>query len=171
MLCNKHYLHITRHGRILPRTRFDKNEIIDKKEYCEIKLYNKNKISLIDSKYKNIVKKYKWRLSDQGYAICDKIRLHQLIIGGKIKGLDIDHINRNKLDNREKNLRYCTRSENMHNRKGTNKGVNYRKNKKRWIANITIDNNTIHLGSYKEEKDAMESRKKAEEKYFPGQLI
>jgi hypothetical protein len=38
------------------------------------------------------------------------VKLHHCIIGQPIDGRDVDHINRNKLDNRRCNLRYATRS-------------------------------------------------------------
>mgnify|MGYP001597782528 CR=1 FL=1 len=43
--------------------------------------------------------------------------MHWSIIGKPKNGLQVDHINENKLDNRRLNLRICNRSENMINRK------------------------------------------------------
>lgn len=47
------------------------------------------------------------------------IRVHtlvmQIFMGDRPNGMDIDHINRIRDDNRLENLRYCTRSENMMN--------------------------------------------------------
>lgn len=62
-----------------------------------------------------------------GYAIIrigknKKIKIHQMILG-KIEGMDIDHINGDKLDNRISNLRHTTRSQSL-----ANRGI-FRKNK------------------------------------------
>ena len=43
---------------------------------------------------------------------CWHYPVHQMIIGKAPKGFVIDHINRNKLDNRRQNLRFVTPSEN-----------------------------------------------------------
>ena len=46
--------------------------------------------------------------------------LHRRITGAP-KGLEVDHINRNPLDNRKSNLRVCTHAENMKNRRKINR--------------------------------------------------
>lgn len=71
--------------------------------------------------------KWKWKLLHNGYVgrqiyvgggrknkKVRIIRMHHLIMP-KINGLDIDHINGNRADNRRENLRYCTRAENLWN--------------------------------------------------------
>ena len=60
------------------------------------------------------------------------------------KGLEIDHINRNRSDNRIENLRAVTRSVNLHNQEG--KG--YYKNGNKFRATISLNNRSVGLGSY-----------------------
>lgn len=66
-----------------------------------------------------------WRLDSHGYAIksikvnkkTKNISLHHVIYKKPDKGMVIDHINRNKLDNRRENLREVSHSVNSANRK------------------------------------------------------
>lgn len=63
-----------------------------------------------------------WNINN-GYAWSNKHGfLHQLIMGKK-DGLVIDHINRNRLDNRRSNLRHTTLGDNSKNQ--TAKGYSY----------------------------------------------
>jgi len=61
---------------------------------------------------------------------CRRKSIHRIVMGAP-KGMDVDHINSNGLDNRKENLRLCTRSQNCmnqrlksHSRSGY-KGVQY----------------------------------------------
>ena len=84
-------------------------------------------------------------------------------------GYIIDHINRNTLDNRRKNLRVTTYSVNCMNTKVSKnnklgkKGIYYRNNK--YIAQIRVRRKNLHIGCYDTLEDAIAARKQAEEKY------
>lgn len=84
----------------------------------------------------------------------------------------VDHKNGDKIDNRKCNLRICDYQENMMNRKinSNNKsgvaGVFYLKSERKWIAQIKFNKKNIRLGYFKNFDDAVEARRKAEDKYF-----
>lgn len=83
----------------------------------------------------------------------------------------VDHINGDKLDNRRRNLRLCTQSENMRNarmRKDNRTGfvgVRWDKQRQRWAAQISACNKMIPLGRFDTLEEAIEARRAAEEKY------
>jgi hypothetical protein len=90
-------------------------------------------------------------------GLCGKIFLEHRIIFTMFNGHpvnEVDHINRNKRDNRKENLRAATRRENSINQglssKNTSgiKGVSYSQRDKKWRAQITINGILNHLGSF-----------------------
>jgi len=80
------------------------------------------------------------------------------VVNGAWPETGIDHINRNKTDNRWANLRLATRSQNAMNRPAQSnntsgyKGVS--RNGKRWAANIHEDGRKRHLGTFDTPKEA-----------------
>lgn len=77
----------------------------------------------------------------------------------------IDHIDGDSLNNRIDNLRECTVTENNQNRFDV-RGVCYLKHCKRYHAYINVDKKRINLGYYKTKSEALNARKRGEEKYF-----
>ena len=79
-------------------------------------------------------------------------RLAWLCVHGRWHNGDIDHINRDKTDNRISNLRECSRSENQRNQGLTAanrsgfKGVCQRRG--RWIATIRDNGRYVYLGTF-----------------------
>jgi len=152
------------------------NEFIKCGSYYKVCIYDKNNevkaFSLIDIEDKKIAQRHKWSIDRQKYTKsgCNgkTIFLHVLILGGK-KGLVVDHINRNPLDNRKNNLRHVTKSEDLINRKKYKNntsgavGVYYKKDKNKWEARIKRNNTDRYLGEFNKKEDAIIARYIAEQ--------
>lgn len=122
------------------------------------------KFLIVDKEDYDELSKYKWCLSKNGYAngrINGKmVNMHTHLKGKPPNGFVIDHINRNKLDNRRSNLEFRTFSQNAQNKtKAINTtssyyGVHWRKEKKKWVASISYQKESQNLGSFDSEIDA-----------------
>lgn len=117
-LCGKHRQQMHKHGKIAKRTIQDGNEYIDVKTHIEMVLFDRQckekGRTLIDHRDKERVEEVgSWCMGTQGYPFNGRIKmtLHRFILG-KRKGLEIDHINGSKLDNRRSNLRFVTHAVN-----------------------------------------------------------
>lgn len=123
-------------------------------------------VAFVDDEDYGLVAEYKWFAkiklwSSTTYALASipgtTIQMHTLILG-KRDGLEIDHINRNGLDNRKTNLRFCTHADNLRNEgpRGLNiyKGVSYMKHNNKWRARITTSEGRKHLGVFATAKEA-----------------
>lgn len=80
------------------------------------------------------------------------VYVHRLLMAAPA-GVLVDHINRNGLDNRRVNLRLCNQSQNKANRPApANNTSGYKGvSKKRpgvWVARITVDYRSRHLGTF-----------------------
>lgn len=76
------------------------------------------------------------------------------------EGFEVDHINRDRLDNRRQNLRVVTRHQNAIWRQGLPnstsrfKGVGFHKSRNTWRAYIKVNGKSMNLGYFKYEEDA-----------------
>ena len=114
------------------------------------------KFTLVDDEDFEYLNQWKWSYDGRyaernvGGKIC---RMHRVIIHTP-DGMDTDHINLNKLDNRKENLRVCSRSENKMNiKKQANntsgyKGVDFQKYCKKWRARMQIRDINYNLGDF-----------------------
>ena len=93
-------------------------------------------------------------------------RLHRIIyimFNGHIpQRTEIDHINRDRSDNRIENLRLVTRQQNTFNTAA--KGCSFHKRSKKWIASIRLDGKLHHLGSFTTEEEAHKAYLEAKKK-------
>lgn len=85
--------------------------------------------------------------------------MQRLIMGVTDPKIQVDHENRNGLDNQRGNLRECTKSQNQQNResnKGSSskfKGVYWSNERKIWRAQIKVPNRTTYVCQFKSEVD------------------
>lgn len=121
--------------------------------------------ALVDDDDYQTVAQYKWNPRN-GYAVtyintytdfCS-VSMHGLIMGRR-PNMDIDHINRNRLDNRRSNLRHCTRSENCLNSGPRSpasgfKGVYWNNRKSKWRVELTYKGKRIRVGHFSDREDA-----------------
>ena len=188
LLCNRHKQQMRKHGEI-NRNREDTNKIRIFDDYAEFDTYDKNcsvnGTFKIDLDMIDFVKTHKFHKHHDGYA-CFKfkdkngktknMRLHRYIMGiafDKTKKNDVvDHINRDKSDNRKCNLRITTFETNnrntgmySHNISGY-KGISRLKTTGKWEVYIHQHNKKICLGSYSDLKKAIQVREIAEIIYF-----
>lgn len=171
VLCCKHYYQIHKYGKVI-KTIYDKNDVIKYDDYAEIILRNKKGEevgrAIVDLKDLDMVMQYKWSLNRHGYArtrLKDgrMLSLHKFITGTDENTI-VDHINRNRLDNRKENLRIVSWNENAINKglQSNNKsgvaGVSYYKRRKRWVAEIKYNGKKKVIGYFKNKEDAIRAR-------------
>lgn len=125
--------------------------------------------AIIDDEDYDLVKDYKWH-PRKGYSTIyvqahfgsgktrKTVTMHRFLLNPE-KGIEVDHINHNGLDNRRCNLRLVTKSQNMMNRitnigVSSYKGVSFSKEKKKWSSQIKGNTNLLHLGFFYNEIEA-----------------
>lgn len=116
--------------------------------------------------------------TNQGYILvtinrkhCRAHRLAWLMVHGEMppKGMDIDHANGDRADNRLCNLRLATRSQNANNAKLSSrnstgvKGVFWYAKFNRYQVNFTADKRRVYLGLFKTLEEATAVIKAARE--------
>jgi len=85
---------------------------------------------------------------------------------------EIDHKDRNGLNNKINNLRLATRSDNCKNRSMAENntsgvtGVYWHIRRRKWAAQIKWNGKQKHIGYFVNKEDAKQVRKEAEKKYF-----
>jgi hypothetical protein len=172
-LCAKHYTRFRRHkttdfvGRItIPsKVRFE-NEI------CYIEVYdNKGNIvneATIDTEDYEKIKDYRFHQSIKCSNPYVKTNtgdyLHNLILNETPSGLEIDHKDRNTLNNCKSNLRFASRQQQGMNvskqrRPLTSqyKGVHWDNNRNKWKAEIKLNQEGRYIGRFENEHQAAEA--------------
>lgn len=122
--------------------------------------------AIIDPEDWLIVGGHSWNPTRDGYAVATinykKVLMHRLIMNTP-PGLQTDHLNHDKLDNRRSNLRICTPKQNAQNRRiSAHKCVTF--NKGAWTASVQHLLKRNYLGRFKTEEEAIDAVKKYKEK-------
>jgi len=146
-------------------------------DYREIPL-TRGYVALVDAEdYEWLTRDYKWcvcfsrrkntepspraysRIRGSGRACSSKLILMHRLITNAPRGLDVDHIDHNGLNNRRNNLRICSRSENNWNQsldeQTKSKGVYWDWQRGKWRAYISQFNKRYELGRFEDKTDAL----------------
>jgi hypothetical protein len=108
-----------------------------------------------------------WHRNNEGYAVRCKwqnghvatVYLHRVILGAP-PGVEVDHVNRDRLDNRRCNLRLATRSQNARNSKRNKrntsgfKGVRFDGRAAGWRAGVGFEGKLYPLGLFDTPEEA-----------------
>jgi len=136
-------------------------------------------VALVDDDDYEFLSRITWYSDTKGYARhrvrfssteVITLRMHRVIMKAG-KGIEVDHIDGNKLNNQKFNLRFATDGENKRNQKmyrnNTSglKGVTWHKDKKRWTVQIGLDGRKLWLGQFRDREDAAKCYADAAIKY------
>lgn len=172
--CNKHYRQYKKHGYVVECSKTEPNTFIEHDDYFEIVLRNENceevaKTKIDKEDFERVIK-YKWCLSG-GYAHNGSVgRMHRLIMKAK-KDEQIDHKSTKRLDNRKRNLRISSQTENMQNigvsrsNKSGHKGVCWENFSNKWLVTINVNGKKVNLGRYSNKEKAAKVYRKAAKRY------
>lgn len=101
-----------------------------------------------------------------------RVMLHRLLMEAP-KGLDVDHVNHDMLDCRRTNLRICTRSQNLQNRKSALpssttgvKNVGWSSRNGKYIVSLTIKGKKVWIGQFSVLEDAERAAVEGRRRYM-----
>ena len=171
--CEGHYKR-QRSGKPLKggfRTTVRKARVVGEIALIPLGIDAKDGYAIVDKDFAYI-DKYKWSLGKRGYAIASMngyMRLlHHLILGKPDEGKVVDHINRDKLDNRKLNLRFVTQKVNTRNagmlttNTSGHKGVSFDKRRGKWFAQSSFNGKHQFGGYHDTIEEAIKARERLE---------
>lgn len=139
--------------------------------------------AVVDPEDYPMVARSKWHLDDSGRAKRNAVvaegrrfgtRMHREIMGLEPHDpREVDHINRNPLDNRRSNLRICDHAQNHQNlgsyAGSTSKyrGVSWDAPRGKWKAQATLNYRNVYIGRYDTEQEAADAAAAWREEHMP----
>lgn len=145
---------------------------------------NSDKICTVDDNISIEILNLKWSVQKNGYVTSSEylgkingkyvnktLYLHRLIMNAPV-GMQVDHIDGNKLNNKSQNLRLCNNQQNNRNTKSRKnstskyKGVCWDGRNKKWLAQICLGGGKHkNLGRFLDEIEAAKAYDVAAKKY------
>lgn len=141
---------------------------------------NPRKYTIVDDEDFEKLSQFRWNLTGGGRGHGNYVArrndrtpvyMHREILNAP-KGMEVDHINGNRTDNRKSNLRLCTSTQNNWNmrlRKDNTtgyKGLRWRADVKSWRVNVKKDGKEIQVGYFKDKKEAIRARDTAAKELY-----
>jgi len=116
---------------------------------------------------------YAWRNSVPDHGEAAHVYLHRQLMGlhaGDVR--QVDHINRDKLDNRRANLRFSDNRTNKQNipaivGSSRHRGVSYDRSRDKWIARVQLDGQPRFFGRFATEIEAAEAASRFRAEFMP----
>lgn len=130
----------------------------------------RGKYAVVDDDDYNALGQYPWCYMSVGYAYNRELGYMHRAITKPGKGLQVDHINHDKLDNRRENLRVCTGGQNTANRpkmrsKSGYKGIWWWESRKKYKVYIGSGKKQITIGYFSSLDEAISARQQAVKEY------
>lgn len=125
------------------------------------------------------VSRHWWAVGGPGYPMAKingkgwAVYLHRFLFGLETgDGVQVDHINQDKLDNRRSNLRICDNALNRQNGRslgGSSKfrGVSWNREKQKWEAYVGLNHRRARLGYFTDEVAAAEAASEFRAAHMP----
>jgi hypothetical protein len=148
-------------------------------------VFSGEKTSVSDEHF-DFLSQFDWSLASKGYPVRhiggnQYQRMHDDVLeqSGIVVpvGMDVDHEDRNPLNNQRYNLRVVTRGKNNFNRgifrnnTSGQTGVKFSEHHNKWQAQIGVNGCRIHLGLFVTYEEAVSARLAAERKHYAKEAV